>query len=102
MADLNINFPEVKWEAFIPAILALILVGGLFAILFLLLFHEIPDKNRDAFNIVFGAISGSVGTCVAFYFGSSKSTATKDATIAGLAKTAVQATGGTGDGSDKT
>lgn len=74
MPDFNINFPVVKWEAFIPAILALILVGGLFAILGMLMIHEIPDKNRDAFNIVFGAVSGSVGTCVAFYFGSSKST----------------------------
>lgn len=86
MTDFNINLPSVKLE-FVPAILAFIITTGIFAIIFILVFHEIPDKNRDAFNIVFGAISGSFGTTVAFYFGSSKSTAQKDATIAAVTKT---------------
>lgn len=99
MADFNVNLPPLKLE-FVPAILAFILVTGLFGILFVLMFHELPDKNRDTFNIVFGAVSGSVGTAVAFYFGSSKSTQTKDATIAAVTKTLTENAAGSGDGKD--
>lgn len=100
MGNFNINIAPIKLE-YVPAVLAFILVCGVLGIMGMLMHHEIPPANKDAFNIVFGALGGSFGTVVAFYFGSSKSTQTKDATIAAIAATTT-GNGIGGEGKDKT
>ena len=47
---------------------------GFFAILGFLLFHEIPEGNREVLITLLGAMVGSVTTIIAFYFGDSEGT----------------------------
>lgn len=63
---------------FVTAISVLV---AFLVIVFVLLFRPIPDANKDAVMLLLGAISGSVGTMVAFYYGSSKGSAKKDEVI---------------------
>ena len=53
-------------------IIAAVFGIGFFALLGLLAFREIPATNRDVYNILLGALAGSVTTIVAFYFGDSE------------------------------
>lgn len=46
-----------------------------------LCFVTVPKENHDIVITLVGAITGSVVTIVAFYFGSSSSSKDKDATI---------------------
>ncbi len=71
---------------FIPAALATLVCVGFFGLIFTLIFHQVPQQNHDIVIALIGAISGSVTTIVAFYFGSSKSSQTKDETIQEIAK----------------
>jgi hypothetical protein len=67
----------------------LVIVGLLFllgAAVFILAFVAIPDKNQDLFSaLVGGVIGASIMSFINNRFGSSKGSATKDATIATLA-----------------
>lgn len=65
------------------AIGALLLYG---AIIGVLLFQPIPAENREIVAGAVGLIGGTlVGGAFGFYFGSSKSSSAKDATIATMA-----------------
>lgn len=58
-------------------------LGLLAAILFILAFVTIPDKNMTLFtSLASGVIGSGVGTFIGFRWGSSKSSQAKDATIA--------------------
>lgn len=62
----------------IRSILAVIILVGSFTILGTMLFHEIPDRNKDVVNICIGIVLGaSMGAVTGYYFGDSK----KDTTI---------------------
>lgn len=64
------------------AILAAVLISLVCAVVLLLFFVPAPDQNRDAINLVLGALLGWIAAIVTFYFGSSKSSQSKDDTIA--------------------
>jgi hypothetical protein len=49
--------------------------------MYLMLYWGVPDANKDLFNIMAGALVTSFTTVVGFYYGSSKSSAEKTATI---------------------
>jgi drug/metabolite transporter (DMT)-like permease len=66
--------------------LAWALLAGLFAAGWQLLGHEVPQSNRDMVIYMLGQLSGFVGTALAFYFSTSKSSAEKSATIDRLTK----------------
>lgn len=71
----------------IPSTATILAVGGLIlvaAVIGLLFFHPIPDSNVSALNIVVGALISWVGMAFAFYYGSTKSSQTKDDTIKSL------------------
>lgn len=57
---------------------ALAVLTAFLVIVFVLLFRPIPEANKDAVMLLLGGIIGSVGTMVAFYYGSSKGSAKKD------------------------
>lgn len=59
-----------KWK--VRLTLATLMLAGFFALLGLLAFREIPTTNRDVYNILLGALAGSVGTIMSFYFGDSE------------------------------
>lgn len=55
------------------------------AVLGALMFGAVPPVNEKYFLLLLGSLVGFVGAGVQFFFGSSVSSATKDATIAALA-----------------
>lgn len=56
---------RIRW------IIAVIAMVGFFGTLALLLFRSIPDSNRDAIQILLGAMGGYVAAVVQYYFGDS-------------------------------
>lgn len=61
------------------------------AIVLMLFTKEIPAGNKDPLSIVIGAVLGSLGTVVAFYFGDSKKSTMQQDTINTLAQKPVDA-----------
>lgn len=59
-------------------VLAAVVVVGFFALLYILLFQEIPEGNRDVLNLATGALIGSFTSIIGYYFGSSKGSADKN------------------------
>jgi high-affinity Fe2+/Pb2+ permease len=68
-------------EKIIQYALAALLIIGLFVLLGILVYHPIPSDNKEAVNVVLGALAGSVITVVAYYFGSSSGSAAKEKII---------------------
>jgi drug/metabolite transporter (DMT)-like permease len=66
--------------------LAILLFTMLLVVLLVVSFHEIPLGNKDAFTMLLGAILTFVGAVVGYYYGTSKQSAAKDATIAALSE----------------
>lgn len=67
-------------------ILAFVLVVAFIAVIFLWMFHA-PSSDAAAtsvLNTLVGTLGGFAGMVVTFYFGSSRTSATKDQTIAAL------------------
>ena len=62
-------------------ILGGLIIVGFFLLLYLLTGSEVPAANKDLLNLVVGALIGSFATVVGYFYGSSKSSAEKDATI---------------------
>lgn len=60
-----------KLKEIAPYVLASIVVIGFFALLYILMFEEIPQNNKDVLNIVVGALIGAFTAVVGFFFGSS-------------------------------
>lgn len=75
-----VNFPTTA------TVIAIGVLSLLAAIVFLLFTKQVPTDNVQPLNIVIGAIIGSVGTVVAFYFGDSKKSALQQDTINTLAQ----------------
>jgi hypothetical protein len=69
-----------------PALLASLVFAGFFGILAALLFITIPEKSATPLNIMLGSLATIVVQIAAYYFGSSKGSAEKNRTIAGLIK----------------
>jgi hypothetical protein len=65
-------------------VLAWILVGGFFSLLGCLLFVPIPNDQSGVVAMLFGALSAGFGSVVGFFFGSSRGSQDKSATILNL------------------
>lgn len=55
-----------------PAVLAAVVTGGLFAIIFMLIFVPIPADSMNIVNIMLGSLSTAWMSIVGYYFGSVK------------------------------
>jgi hypothetical protein len=55
-----------------PATLAAAVTGGLFAIIFMLIFVPIPTESMNIVNIMLGSLSTAWMNVIGYYFGSSK------------------------------
>jgi uncharacterized RDD family membrane protein YckC len=67
------------------AFVLMVIVAVLFALLLLaLLFVALPTSNKDVVLALAGVLASSFSTVVGFYFGSSRSSQAKDATITSL------------------
>lgn len=73
-----------------PNTASVLAVGSLFlyaAVLAIILFQPIPESNKDIVAGAVGLIGGTlVGGAFGYYFGSSKSSQTKDDAIAAMAQ----------------
>jgi len=58
-------------------ILAWVMVIGFFALVGLLIFHELPKDQNGVIFMLFGALSAGFGSVIGYYFGSSKGSAEK-------------------------
>lgn len=61
--------------------LAVIVVAGFFALLFILAYTNIPKENKDLLNMLLGAWLTAFANVIGYYFGSSKGSTDKDKTI---------------------
>ena len=73
-------------EVFQYSLAALIIVG-FFAVLLLLVILTIPKENVDAILLALGALISAFSGVIGYFFGSSMSSAKKDATIASMKTT---------------
>ena len=69
-----------------PAILAVAVFIGFFGILGVLMFSRVPEESLSPLNVMLGALATIIVQVAAYYFGSSRGSAAKNATIAGLVK----------------
>lgn len=67
-----------------PAVLGVLCFIGFFGILAALMFVEIPAASRGALTVMLGSLGTIVVQVANYYWGSSKSSAQKNETIAGL------------------
>jgi len=65
----------------VGAILAVLSLCGLLAVIGVLCVYEIPEVNRDFFNIALMALVGFVGTAFGYHLGSSDGSAQKNALL---------------------
>lgn len=61
--------------------LAGIVITGIFILLGILIFKQIPETNNDLLYMVVGALIVSFNTIISYFFGSSKSSADKNEMI---------------------
>ncbi len=71
-------------DSLTPRVLAVAITLGFFAVLGLMLFRELPAQGRDALLIMLGSLGTSWAAVVAYYFGSSVGSKSKDQTLAAL------------------
>lgn len=71
----------VQTKSVIPAVLSIGITFGYFAILVLMLKGELKIGDSQALLLMLGALGTSFGMVIQFWFGTSHSSANKDATI---------------------
>lgn len=72
---------EIEVKDYVPGILAFCITVGFFGVLGYMLRMPLPDTGRDALLVMLGALGGAWGSVVAYYFGSSSGSASKNALI---------------------
>lgn len=65
----------------VPFLLMMLVTLGLFGLLMIMCFHEVPDKNAATVNTGIGLIATGWSIGVGYFWGSSAQSKTKDSTI---------------------
>lgn len=73
-------------DSWVPWALTFTLVAMVSGIVAALLWVAIPEDNKEVVYLVVGQLIGAFSTAIAYWLGSSKSSASKDAHIAGIIK----------------
>ena len=76
--EATLTTEQRKTRNALMLITGIVMLAAFLVIIYATLRIPIPDANRSAFDILLGAIMGSTGTIVTYYFGSSKSSADKN------------------------
>ena len=63
-------------------IIAIVIVLATFSVIYLFVFYTVPESNKDALNIVLGALMGGFSLVLGYFFGSSKGSADKQEIMA--------------------
>ena len=69
-----------------PMIMAGVMVAGFFSVVWYMLLYVTPTENQRILDMMLGSLMGSVTSIVAYYFGSSSGSASKQALIEKLTK----------------
>jgi hypothetical protein len=77
---------QIQTKDLTPRILAGVVCSGLFGLLGIMAFHDLPAPNKDALMLLLGALNSAFGAVMGFYFGSSANSQKKDDTIKALTK----------------
>lgn len=72
---------QIQTRDVTPRVIAAAVVGGLFGLLTIMAFHDLPAANHDALMLLLGSLNAAFGAVIGFYFGSSSGSQNKDATI---------------------
>ena len=72
---------EESVRDWMPGILATSVTIGFFGLLAFMLKYDVPENNRDVLNIMLGSLGTAWLSIITYYFGSSLSSAKKDAVI---------------------
>lgn len=64
-------------KADIRNIIAVLYVSMILAYIYVLVFVEVPEKNKDLVNVIGGNVIGGLGIVLGYYFGASKQNADK-------------------------
>jgi len=65
----------------ITPVIAMVVIGLCFALIFAVLFFGVQTEERDIVLIIVGAVLGYIGTIIQFYLGSSKGSKDKNEVI---------------------
>ena len=80
------NARSIHKDSWVPWALTFTLVAMVSGIVAALLWVAIPEDNKEVVYLVVGQLIGAFSTAIAYWLGSSKSSASKDAHIAGIIK----------------
>jgi len=58
--------------------IAVLFVIGVLIYIFVLVFHAVPEQNKDLINVIGGNVIAGLGMVLGYYFGSSKSDPKKE------------------------
>ncbi len=82
----NARQREVDSKDHTTKIMAFILVAGFFAIVWFMLLYDVPPQSQRILDMMLGSLMASFTGVVAYYFGSSKGSATKQELIDRMTK----------------
>lgn len=68
---------EVAVKDWTPRVLAYLVTGGFFGLMYFFLFHSIPAESRDSMNQLLGMLATAWVAIMTYYFGSSAGSARK-------------------------
>lgn len=78
----NARAREIALVDWMPKALALLVVGGFFGVIALMIYNELPMAGRDSLLVLVGSLGAAFGAIVQYYFGSSAGSYDKSKTIA--------------------
>lgn len=74
---------QIKTKDYTPPILSGLITFGFFGLLYLLIFHPIPEGAKDVLQIMIGSLGAAWLAVVTYYFGSSHGSSKKNDLIKG-------------------
>ena len=76
------NFDALKKLGFMQSLIAVLVIGGFYGCIYLVMKGEVSASLRDALLILIGTLAASFGNVIQWYFGSSKGSHDKNQLLA--------------------